>query len=160
MSTPRDFEDFYRRSKDPILRAVALSLGSKQLAEEAVAEAFTRAFARWSQVSCHPRPEAWVARTAINANHSWWRKFRREVHEESFEVSVDGQTDSAESELVRLLAGLPHRQRQVVGLRLLLGLTTEETAETLSIATGTVTAHLHRALTDLRKKLTDEEAYP
>jgi len=51
---------------------------------------------------------------------------------------------------------LPERQRQVIGLRLLLDLSTEQTAEALGVAPGTVTAHLHRALSSLRRQLTQE----
>lgn len=48
------------------------------------------------------------------------------------------------------MAGLPQRQRQVVALRIFLDLDTAATADVLGIAEGTVTAHLHRAMTALR----------
>ena len=51
---------------------------------------------------------------------------------------------------------LPERQRQVVALRLLLDLSTADTAHALDIASGTVTAHLSRALSSLRSELHEE----
>lgn len=33
----------------------------------------------WRTVSKHPAPAAWVVRTALNANISWWRRRRREI---------------------------------------------------------------------------------
>jgi RNA polymerase sigma-70 factor (ECF subfamily) len=61
------------------LRVVPASVGDRHLAEDLVAEAFARAWARWRTVSRHPAPRAWVVRTALNARASWWRLHRREV---------------------------------------------------------------------------------
>lgn len=52
-------------------------------------------------------------------------------------------------QLSRILA-LPLRRRQVVLLRLLAGLSTDQTAEILSCSAGTVKATLHQALHSLR----------
>ena len=59
--------------------------------------------------------------------------------------------------IVLALRALPERQRQVVALRFLCDLSTEQTADALGIATGTVTAHVHRALETLRSSLADLE---
>jgi RNA polymerase sigma factor (sigma-70 family) len=56
-------------------------------------------------------------------------------------------------ELIGALRRLPARQRQVVALRLFLDLDTAATADTLGIAPGTVTVHLARAVTTLRREL-------
>ena len=45
---------------------------------------------------------------------------------------------------------LPLRQRQVVACRLFLDLDTAQTAQTIGVAPGTVTAHLNRAISTLR----------
>lgn len=74
-----DFAAFYESSRDDCLRAVTASTGSRQVAEDAVAEAFARAWASWSTVARHPSPRAWVVRTALNTHISWWRRRRREV---------------------------------------------------------------------------------
>ena len=74
-----DFAEFYRRSKDECLRTVLISVGDQDTAQELVAEAFARACASWRKVSRHPAPAAWVVRTALNANISWWRRHRREI---------------------------------------------------------------------------------
>src|ERR1700745_2716406 len=74
-----DFAEFYRSSKDECLFTVLVSVGDRDTAQELVAEAFARAWASWRTVSRHPAPKAWVVRTALNANVSWWRRRRREV---------------------------------------------------------------------------------
>ena len=61
-----EFADFFQASWDPCLRAVLAVVGSPQLAEDQVAEAFARAWVSWRKVSRHPAPRAWVVRTALN----------------------------------------------------------------------------------------------
>src|SRR5215468_10925640 len=74
-----DFAEFYRRSRDECLRTVLVSVGDQDAAQDLVAEAFARAWASWRTISTHPAPAAWVVRTALNTNISWWRRRRREV---------------------------------------------------------------------------------
>ena len=151
------FAEFYQSARDDCLRAVFASVGDRQVAEELVAEAFARAWARWRTVGQHPAPRAWVVRTALNARVSWWRRYRREVAlpEPAAETALDdGGLDSAvDRELMAALLRLPARQRQVIALRIFLDLDTARTAQTLGIAPGTVTAHLARATSTLRAEL-------
>jgi DNA-directed RNA polymerase specialized sigma24 family protein len=58
------FAEFYRASHQRCLRAVIAGAGRPDLAEDLVAEAFTRALVSWRTVRDHPAPEAWVVRTA------------------------------------------------------------------------------------------------
>ena len=60
MDTESDgFTRFYETTRDDCLRAVFASVGDRQAAEDLVAEAFARAWARWRTVSRHPAPQAW-----------------------------------------------------------------------------------------------------
>ena len=78
--TPEDvFAEFYAARKDACLRALVAGGTDRAAAEEAVAEAFARAWASWPKVSRHPAPSAWVIRTAMNHHVSRWRRMRREV---------------------------------------------------------------------------------
>lgn len=61
-----EFQEFYRASRDACLRSVLVTVGDRQLAEDLVAEAFTRAWGSWSTVSRHPAPSAWIVRTALS----------------------------------------------------------------------------------------------
>ena len=152
-----DFAEFYASCKDRCLRAAVASGMTQAAAEEAVAEAFARAYASWPTVRGHASPAAWVVRVAINADISWWRRRRRET------TVVDGDLDGlahapsgAREEVLDAMEAvrrLPARQREVVVLRHLLDLDTATTAAVLGIAEGTVTAHLHRAHTTLRAGL-------
>ncbi len=113
-----DFAEFYRRSRDECLRTVLISIGDQDTAQELVAEAFARACASWRKVSRHPAPAAWVVRTALNANISRWRRYRREVSVPDPGVVADlpaseGTADSpVDPRIMAALMRLPARHRR------------------------------------------------
>jgi RNA polymerase sigma factor (sigma-70 family) len=157
-----DFAEFYRRSRDNCLRAVLVSVGDPDTAQDLVDEAFARALASWRTLGGHPAPQAWVVRTALNAHVSRWRRSRREVlvpdpgmAGESLVTGTAGDSP-VDPRIMAALLRLPARQRQVVALRLFLDLDTGRTAEVLGIASSTVKAHLARAIAALRDDLIPE----
>lgn len=149
-----EFVEFYTTHRDTCLRVVAASTGDPRLAEDLVAEAFTRAWASWRKVGRHPAPHAWVVRVALNVHVSRWRRRRREVAlDGQDQATPTGQDSGVDEALLKALRRLPQRQREVVGLRILMDLDTETTAKTLGITAGTVTTHLSRAMASLREEL-------
>jgi DNA-directed RNA polymerase specialized sigma24 family protein len=153
-----EFAEFYGATRDDCLRMVLLNVGDRQLAEDLVAEAFTRAWVSWRKVREFQAPRGWVVRTALNAHVSWWRRHRREVALGSHDIAVPADHDGpVPSELLATLQRLPLRQREVVTLRLLLDLDTETTARLLAISPGTVGSHLHRAVASLRAAIPDHD---
>jgi RNA polymerase sigma-70 factor (sigma-E family) len=160
----QEFTEFYTSAKDDCLRIVLVSVGDRQLAEDLVAEAFTRAWMSWRTVRDHPAPRAWVVRTALNVHVSWWRRRRREVLADGASVPPSPAADrppGLDEVLVRAIRALPLRQREVITLRVFFDLDTEATATTLGISPGTVGVHLHRALAALRAQIpsfSDQEA--
>ena len=156
------FAEFYAAARDDCLRAVFASTGDLPAAEDLVAEAFARAWARWRTVRSHPAPAAWVVRTALNTRVSWWRRTRREVSLPEASGLADGPAladdggvgAGVDRAVMATLLRLPERQRQVIALRVFLDLDTAQTARVLGIAPGTVTAHLARATAALRDQLT------
>lgn len=152
-----DFTEFYAAARDDCLRMVLVNVGDQDLAEDLVAEGFTRAWMSWPKVRQHPAPRGWVVRTALNLHVSWWRRRRREValdgHDVAAAADCSGRYPAMDSALAAALRRLPLRQREVLTLRLLLDLDTATTARTLGISAGTVGTHLHRALDALRTVL-------
>lgn len=155
------FEAFYGGSKDRVLRAVIASTGDAHDAEDCTAEAFARAYSRWAEVRGCRSPAAWVVRTAVNLHID---RYRRHQNTLRLLPALAGDEVAAEPPppldpaLLGALTSLPERQRQVVALRVLLGLSGEETALELGISAGSVGTHLHRALGALRPHVTRTDA--
>lgn len=163
-----EFADFYAAARDDCLQIVLVTVGDRQLAEDLVAEAFTRAWASWRVVRGHPAPRAWVVRTALNLSVSWWRRRKREVAlgdaGDGSDLAAPGGDSGAgdhgagdhggqHDELLAAVRRLPVRQQQVIILRVFFGLDTQGTAQAIGIAPGTVGVHLHRALATLRAQI-------
>ena len=150
----REFTDFYLAARDDCLRVVLTTVGDRDLAEDLVAEAFTKAWRAWRTVRQHPARRAWIVRTALNTHVSWWRRRRREITVASHEdTAASSQHPALDSSLAAALRRLPARQREVIALRLLLDLDTATTAETLGMPIGTVASHLSRGLATLRREM-------
>ena len=149
-----EFTEFYAAANDDCLRVVLTVVGDRDLAEDLVAEAFTRAWRAWRTVRQHPAARAWIVRTALNTHVSWWRRRRREITLASNDDRAAASPDlPLDSSLVAALRRLPVRQREVIALRLLLDLDTSTTAEMLGMSGSTVTTHLHRAIGALRREI-------
>jgi len=150
------FEAFYERER-PRLLALAVGLcrrGQLGAAEDLVQDAFVRAYERWDQVAGYERPELWLRRVAINLSTSRARRLATELRRaarlrhdaEARERALD---DDAATTL-DALRHLPRRQAQVLALRFIDQLSTDDISEVLGMAPGTVRTHLRRGLDALR----------
>jgi RNA polymerase sigma-70 factor (sigma-E family) len=149
-----EFAEFYESTREDCLRIVLLNVGDPDLAQDLVAEAYTRAWVSWRKVRALEVPRAWVVRIALNTHVSSWRRRRREVALGDHDTAMHVEEATAVSgDLLAALRRLPARQREVVTLRLLLDMDTETTARVLGIAPGTVGAHLHQAVARLRASI-------
>ncbi|WP_250008717.1 RNA polymerase sigma factor [Actinoplanes sp. M2I2] len=154
------FEAFYRAHVDRVYRALAVTLRRDDLAHEAVDEAMARAYARWHVVGTLDNPAGWVFRVGLNWATSWWRKLRREgppLTDTGHPAADHPAADTTPGGALFALAALPLPQRAVVTCRILLDLSTAETAEALGLSEGTVKSRLSRGLAALRAQLSTEE---
>jgi RNA polymerase sigma factor (sigma-70 family) len=149
------FPDFYRTTRDPVARALAITLGDRDLAIEAVDEAMARAYQRWHLVASFDNPGGWVYRVAFNWATSILRRRRRAADLPSLldAGSVGGLDSVGEPDVMRAIAELDVRQRSVVVCRYLLGWSEAETAIALSAPIGTIKSRLHRATKRLASRL-------
>ena len=98
-------------------------------------------------------------RTALNTGVSWWRRRRREQWLGDHDAAAPADAfDRVDEAVLAALRRLPVRQREVLALRVFLDLDTDTTARLLGIATGTVRAHLARAVMSLRQNLAPFES--
>lgn len=131
-------------------------------AEEAVAEAFVRAYRALRRFRPGAPFRPWLLRIAGNEARRIVETRRRQAriaeHAIAFlERPADGPEPlepltraEARARLVRALVLLGERDRSVIGCRYLLALTESETAEWLGLPPGTVKSRLSRGLQRLR----------
>ena len=145
------FEDFYRDNRLQVARALALTLGDRELAAEATDEAMVRAYQRWSRVGGLDNPGGWVYRVGLNWSRSILRRAARGQRPPA-ERHAD-EPMIPEPTVVAALGALSVDHRAVVVCRFLLGWSEEQTAEALGIRRGTAKSRTARALAQLRTDL-------
>jgi RNA polymerase sigma-70 factor (ECF subfamily) len=154
------FADWYGALWPQVLRAVTVTVGDPDLAEEATAEAFAKAFARWPRPLRLSSPAGWLHAVAVNEVRSRWRRAKIERRAlQRIGAQPPAQPPSpepADEGLWQAVAALPTRARHILALRYLLDLPEAEIATTLGIARGTVASTLSKS----RKQLAAVLARP
>lgn len=150
----RDFGDWYAQQYPRVHAALAVISGSPELAADAAADAFVRAYERWDRVSAMASPGGWLYRVALN---NLRRRTRRRTLEAELlrrnPPSVVQAPASFEPEVWAAVRGLPDRQRTAVALRYVLDLTEAEVATVMGSAPGTTSATLVTARRRLQAEL-------
>jgi RNA polymerase sigma-70 factor (sigma-E family) len=152
------FEAFVAASSARLFTMAVLLCGHDRAeAEDLLQGVLERAFRRWSRIAREGDPDAYIRQMLVNASVDRWRKLRRRREEASLTGLADsavadrsGQVDDRDL-LLRVLAGLPARQRAVIVLRYLEDLSEAQTAAVLGCSEGTVKSQASRALARLRR---------
>lgn len=146
------FEGFYRRVWDQIHRAVAVGIGSVEVASEVVDEAMVRAYERWTKVSTMDNPEGWVYATAMNRARSLLRrrKFRSNSHLPEIPFEDPEVVDPG---LINAIRRLPFHQREAIVARYLFDMSEAQMSEAFNLPKGTIKSRLHRGLQSLKEDL-------
>ncbi|WP_067500953.1 sigma-70 family RNA polymerase sigma factor [Actinoplanes sp. TFC3] len=153
----RDFEEFYSATSARVLGQLFVMTGNRAEAEDAAAEAYARAWQRWSTVSLADSPEAWVRSVAARIAVSGWRKTVNRLkahHRATADQALDGLSPDHVA-LMTALRGIPAAQRRDIVLHHLVGLSVAEIAAETGAPTGTVKARLARGRKALAALLTD-----
>lgn len=144
----RVFEEIHR----PLWRAVLAFSGSREVADDAVAEAFAQLLRRGDEVA---NPSAWVRRAAFRIAAGELADRSRRGDPTMPEV---GQSDNEPAvDLLRALEDLPMQQRGGVVLCDLVGFTAAEAAELLGTSAAVVRVQRMRARRRLRERLEDRD---
>ncbi|MEO3744852.1 SigE family RNA polymerase sigma factor [Plantactinospora sp. B5E13] len=153
----QDFTEFVRKHADRLLRFTRLLVSDTAEAEDVLQTALLRLTRHW------PRrlesPEAYVRAALVNIVRDRGRRRHlvpvpvRVDPERSAAGSDHAEAIAARAQLDQILDGLPPRQREVVVLRVIEGLSEAETAVLLGCAPGTVKSNLARGLAKVRVAL-------
>ncbi len=147
-----------------LVTAIALMLGSRPAAEDAVQEALARAWERSLRGVHIENLEAWVTTVALNLGRSG---LRRLISERRARARLRGagrlgglapEPSGDRVDVVRALRELPRRQRETTVLRYYLDLDVTEIAAVLRIKEGTAKTTLHRARLGLAERLGERDA--
>ena len=156
MDDDQTFADWYELTYPRIIAAVTLVTGDVHLSQDAVDEAFVRAYDRWRRVRGLASPAGWTYRVAVNVARRAGHKRTRE--RESWERwTYEPPVPAEQSRIWDLVVSLTERQREVIVLRYVFDLTEREVAETLRVTRGSVSRTLGMAHQRLRPILLDEE---
>lgn len=150
----------------PIFHFISYKVGNQHDAQDLAQETFMRAFRalpRYQERNATFR--TYLGRIALNVIADHWRRLGRKpqtVDVADYRGLLEDPSDKPEDRAVKnerhhevaaALAKLPEEQRQVVEMRLLAGLSVQETAEKMRKTEGSVKMLQQRALVNLRKHL-------
>ena len=149
----QDLEAFFRDAGPELWRAIyGFTGGRRQLAEDAVAEAFARAIEHADGIR---EPLAWIYRTAFRLAS---RELQREKRKLPTPPDPSPGIDPLDvQEILSALAHLSPNQRAAVLLHDEEGFTGPEVGRLLGMSAATVRVHLFRGRKRLRALLSTEE---
>jgi RNA polymerase sigma factor (sigma-70 family) len=145
-----EIERVYREHGERIWRALVLFSRDRDVASDAVAEAFTQALARGNEIRTLP---GWVWRTAFRVAAGELKARNRDAdaaEETSYEMP------DPLSEVMEALKHLSAKQRGAVVLHYYVGYPIAEIARIMGSTPSAVGVHLHRGRNRLRKLLGEE----
>jgi RNA polymerase sigma-70 factor (ECF subfamily) len=145
-----DFDALFRGAASGVFRTMyAYTGGRRDIAEEAMAEAFARALVHADRIK---DPIAWIYRTAFRIANQELRAERRR------RPAPDAESPPPElTGLVDALRALSPNQRAAIVMRHVIDLDVAEIAHRMGTAQPTVRVHLHRGRKRLRELLGVEE---
>src|SRR5690606_34950633 len=112
-----------------------------------------RAYAHWRKIGDQPWREGWVVRVSTNLALDVARSRNRMTDAAIADQGREDDDVAVRLALVEAMARPPKRQREVVALRHLAGLSEAETAAALRVSAGSVKTHLSRGLASLRSRM-------
>jgi RNA polymerase sigma-70 factor (ECF subfamily) len=160
------FEELVTRYQGIAFRVAWLVVRDRGEAEEAVQDAFVKAYYALPRFRPGAPFRPWILRIVTNEARNRGRSARRREGLAARVAASDPRRSAPSSEstalgraeaqtLLAALDRLPERDRLVIAYRFLLELTEAETAETLGVPAGTVKSRLSRGLRRLRSELAD-----
>jgi RNA polymerase sigma-70 factor (ECF subfamily) len=156
---PEEFDAFYSATAKRMVALVYAMTGDLGEAEDAVQEAYVRAWQRWAKLTREGDPLPWVRTVAMRLAVSTWRRTKGRLRAQ---FRHGPQTDVPELSgdrvaLVAALRELTPDQRQAVVLHHLLDLPVEQVARETGASNGAVRTRLSRARKILGERLAESD---
>lgn len=149
-------ETLFRAHYGRLVRALTLVCASREVAADAVQEAFVKAHLHWGRVSRYDDPVGWIRRVAINGlRDDHRRQTRKSRAEQRLSNERPNTLEPAIDESAQMLAGLPRQQRLAMALFYVDGMSVAEVAAAMKLSQGAVKFHLHQGRARLRGSIAD-----
>ena len=149
------FDSLYRETARDLYVYVASMVGDRSTAEDVTMTAFERAYRRRSSFDARRgSPRAWLFGIARNAALDELRRRKRSAPLASdVEAAIAVEPDEPERRLAvrHALADLDARERELVALKFVAGLSNTEIAEILGTSPTNAGTRLHRVVLKLRE---------
>lgn len=150
------FEAIYYRYRDWVVRLAYRFTANREDALDVLQDTFAYLLGKFPGFRLSARMTTFLYPVVRNLSLAMLRKRKRYVSDA--EIAQEAAARSAErgsfrEELSAIVSALPEKQREVLLMRFVDGMSLEEIAQALKIPVGTVKSRLHHALRTLR---TDE----
>jgi RNA polymerase sigma-70 factor, ECF subfamily len=165
-----DLDTLFRLHYGRLVRALTVICGDREMAADAVQEAFVKAHLRWRRLQDYDDPVGWIRRVAINRLRDGHRRNTRKeraLDRLRNEATTEGAGSAHDAMMLRggdadgvmaMLAGLPRQQRICLALFYVDGLPVAEIATALDLSEGAVKFHLHQGREKLRAQHAPEHS--
>ena len=142
-------EPIYREHRHAMVRVAWLILRDHQLAEDAVHAAVTRLLRKDEPPE---NDRAYVLKAVRNAAIDIKRSEQRTAGERCEYDHASGVSAGAMGELQEIISSLDECKREVIQMRLQIGLTFKEIADLLAQPISTISSRYQRAIEEVREK--------
>ncbi|WP_432151131.1 SigE family RNA polymerase sigma factor [Streptomyces sp. bgisy029] len=164
MSKEAEFDAFYTATARRLVATVYAMSGDLAESEDAVQEAYARAWQRWDRLTREGDPLPWVRTVASRLAVSAWRRTRNRLraqlrHGPASDDPGPSGASGDRAALVAALRELSPDQRRAVVLHHLLDLPVEEVARETGSTSGAVRTRLSRARRQLGERLAHMDTY-
>ena len=168
MNLIKDFKTRILPIKDKLYRFALRIVEDESEAKDVVQEVFIKVWNKRMEMHRYANLEAWCMRLTRNLSIDKLRsKHRRVVPLEGRMVMAETNTTPYQKTAMKdtvdyvrqLMQGLPMKQKMVMQLRDIEGLTYQEIAQTLDISLSQVKVNLFRARKTIRQQLIKSESY-
>lgn len=169
------FDRLVLAHRDRIMTLCVRLLGDYHEGEDAAQETFVKAYRGLRRFKGDARFATWVHRIAVNTcrnrGRSWWRRLsrgavrldkpvrteegmvERELGDTRMTPAKEFERHRTRAAIKQALAALPAKQRELVVLRDIQGMSYEEIGTVMSVPVGTIKSRIARAREALREKL-------
>jgi RNA polymerase sigma-70 factor (ECF subfamily) len=155
------FEAVVKQHQRSIYYLALRLIRDEQAAADVAQTTFLRAYHAYSRFRGDANVKTWLYRITVNLCRNYRRDQGRHRTEPLANHDPPGTSDpfgeladnEEQARLRRAMATLPERQRMTVMLKIHEGLKYREIAKVLGCSVGTVKAHFHHALTNLKRTL-------